>query len=138
MGLPARSLPCPLGHLGQFLLRSIRFVAERLAPITQSIRVAWKIQPVVNTDEAGMCVMRHRYGFRTVSAPWLICCLPSQAGPDTAGAMDYFPHGTGTTVHHGLPPYDAYLGTQTRRNAHHGPGTVREATGTAPARAQFK
>ena len=65
----------------------------------------------------------------------LLFATPS--GPDAAGAMDYFPDGTGTTVHHGLPPYDAYSGTQTRRNAHHG-RELTEATGTAPARAQFK
>ena len=81
-----------------------------------------------------MCVMRHPYGFRMVSAPWLTCCLPSQAGLD---AMDKFPYGTVITVHHGLPPYDAYPGTQTRRNAHHG-RELTEATGTAPAWAQFK
>ncbi len=116
------------------LLRSIRFVAEQLAPVTESIRVALQTEPVVSTDETGMRVMRHLYGFHTVSTPLLTCLFAHpKRGRDAIDAMDILPHRTGTTVHDGLPTYDAYPGTQARCNAHHGREltAVTEATDTA-------
>lgn len=115
------------------LLRSSRFVAQKLAPITESIRVALQTEPVVNTDETGMRVMRHLYWFHTVSTPLLTFLFAHpKRGRDAINAMDILPHREGTTVHDGLSTYDAYPGTPARCNAHHG----RELTAVTEATQQ--
>ena len=115
------------------LLRSSRFVAQKLAPITESIRVALQTAPVVNTDETGMRVMSHLYWFHTASTPLLTFLFAHpKRGRDAINAMDILPHREGTTVHDGLPTYDAYPGTQARCNAHHG----RELTAVTEATQQ--
>ena len=63
------------------LLRSIRFVAEQLAPITESIRVALQTEPVVNTDETARDEPPVRVSHGLGAVAHLLFAIPSGTGP---------------------------------------------------------
>ena len=86
------------------LMRSWRLMADRLTPITESIRLALQQAPVVHPDETGMRVAGQWYWFHTVSTNALTFLYAHrQRGREAIDAMDILPHRTGTTVHDGLP-----------------------------------
>ena len=117
------------------LRRGVRWVADRLAPIRESVRLAWQQAPVVHTDETGMRVMGKLYGFHTVSTnAWTSLSAHPKRGREAIDTMDILPHRDGkTTVHDGLSRHDAYPEKPARGNAHHDRELTAAEESTHPA-----
>ena len=105
------------------VMRSLRDVANRLAPVMERVRVAVEQDPnTVCCDETGMRVMGGQWWFHvatTARLTWLFAHKHrGHEAMDAAGILPNRPENS-NTMHDGLTAYKKYPGRASLCNAHH-------------------
>ena len=105
------------------VMRSLRDVADRLAPVMERVRIAIQQDPnTVCCDETGMRILGGQWWFHVAATERLTWLFAHQhRGHEAMDAAGILPHraADSNTMHDGLKAYQKYPGRACLCNAHH-------------------